>query len=228
MSLQKRPHLQRWQTKLHVGVLTSLQGSAVGRGRGSQLGCEPESVCVTSTMENNTLYKRTRCICKFKNPTKPPKNTEPQASYLLVFWVIIFLWVSWLKSQTQAVTVRAEPRRAGTFTTRYYSSSLLLTALDGKLFKSHLAQTHSLKWDVHLCITQAGDAASLAQGISALGAAVPPATLPSLWGVPAPWALPDPWMALTQDSWYRACLRWMSQKTVLRRCTGAESRPTDC
>lgn len=67
----------------------------------------------------------------------------------------------------QAVTVRAEPRRAGTFTTRYYSSSLLLTALDGESFKSHLAQTHSLKCHVHLCSTQAGDAAALAQGTSA-------------------------------------------------------------
>lgn len=119
----------------------------MGRARGSQLAVSQIlCVCVTSIMENNTLFKRTRCICKLKNPTKPPMNTEPQTCYLLVFSVIIFLWVSWLKSQMQSVAVRAEPRRAGTFTTRYYSSSLLLTALDGKLFKSHLAQTPSLKW----------------------------------------------------------------------------------
>lgn len=104
-------------------------------------------------------------------------KTEPQTSYLLVLSVIIVLGVSWLKSQMQAVPVRAEPRRAGTFTTRYDSSSLLLTALDGKSLKSHLAQAHSLKCHVHLLSTQAGGAAALAQGTSALGAAVPPATL---------------------------------------------------
>lgn len=75
-------------------------------------------VCVTSTMENNTLFKRTRCICKFKKkkPTKPPMNTEPQTSYCVLSNSFF-----WLKSQMQAVTVRAEPRRAGTLITRYSS-----------------------------------------------------------------------------------------------------------
>lgn len=43
-------------------------------------------------------------------------NTEPQTSYCVLSNSFF-----WLKSQMQAVTVRAEPRRAGTLITRYSS-----------------------------------------------------------------------------------------------------------
>jgi len=55
--------------------------------------------------------------------------------------------------------------------------------LDGKLIKSYLAQNYSLKCDLHLRTAWAGAAAALAGGTSALGAAVPLATLPNC---PAP------------------------------------------
>lgn len=183
--------------------------------------CVCVSVCVWPASWKTIHYlKEPDVYVNWKNPTNPPMNTEPQTSYLLVFSVIIFLWVSWLKSQTQAVAVRAEHRRAGTFTTRYYSSSLLLRALGGKLFKSHLAQTYSPKWDVHLPTSRSGDAAPLAQGTSALGEAVPSATLSNL----LPWALPDP-VAIygnglhgnnAGEMIYRGCLGWVSQKSTFK------------
>lgn len=117
-------------------------------------------------------------------------NTEPQTSYCVLNDNFF-----WLKSQMQAVTVRAEPRRAGTLTTRY--SSLLLTALDGKLFKSHLAHTQpKVRCASHS--TQAGDAAPLAPLPLSSSASCHPRRL---WGAPPPWLCLIQWPYMEWTSW---------------------------